>query len=310
MLIVTGSLAYDFIIDFPGKFSDHILADQIHKINLSFNVEAYAKRRGGTAGNIVYGLSLLGVKSVLFSRAGKDFGEYKKKFEELGISTKNVEEDDRNYTATGFGITDKDNNQIWGYSYGAGYKIHKMDINNVATTKDLVIVGPSGIKGTMSFVRQCIKFKIPYLFDPSFVLTEIDDKDLATGIKNAKILIGNDYEISLIKNRLKSYDSLIIGKTVITTFGAKGSLIEENGKKIKIGVVKIAKFIDPTGAGDAWRSGFLAGMERGFDLKTCGQMGSVAASYAVERYGTQEHHFSIAQFIKRYRQTYGDLLKL
>lgn len=310
MLIVTGTVAYDFIIDYPGKFSDHILPDQIHKINLSFRVEDYAKRRGGTAGNIVYNLHLLGVKSVLFSKAGKDFDEYKKYFEKIGISTKFVEKDIDNYTSTGFGITDKTDNQIWGYSFGAGSKMHLLNLSKVAKKNELVVIGPSGVKGTMSFVKQCVKNKLQYMFDPSFALTDLSDNDLLYGIKHSKYLIGNDYEISLIKKRLTDFKKIVTDKTVITTFGQKGSEIEANGNKIKIGVAKIKKIVDPTGAGDAWRSGFLAGLYKNFDLKTCGQMGAVTSAYAVEHYGTQEHIFTKTQFEKRYRQVFGNLIKL
>ena len=310
MLIITGSLAYDYIMDFPGKFGDHILPDQIHNINLSFIVNTFAKRRGGTAGNVSYSLALLNTPHILFSAAGKDFGEYKEFFDSLGINTQYISLSKKTYTATGFAMTDKTNNQIWGFFNGAIEDIPKLKLKTVAQKDDLVLIGPQGVEGSMSFVKQCIAQKIPYMFDPGFILTQVNDADLALGVTHATYLIGNDYEINLIKDRVPNYHALVAKITVITTLGAKGAKIEVDGKTIKIAPAKATKVVDPTGAGDTWRSGFLAGYERGFDLKTCGQMGAVASSFVVEHYGTQEHSFSKREFTNRYKETYNENLKI
>jgi len=310
MIIVTGTVAYDYIMDFPDSFSDHILPEKIHKINLSFIVNKFAKRRGGTAGNVSYSLGLLSIPHVLFTVAGKDFGEYEQGFKKLGVDLSNVKIDKNEYTSTGFAMTDKNDNQIWGYFYGASEGIKDLKLEKVAKKNDLVLIGPSGASGSMSLVNQCVALGISYLFDPGFILTQVSNEDLALGVKNAKIIIGNDYEITLIKERVKDWKNLFPQKTVITTLGAKGALIEDKGNLYKIEAVKPKKVIDPTGAGDAWRSGFLAGMEKGFDLQTSGQMGSVASAYTIEHYGTQEHTFTKEEFIERYRQNYKALLKL
>lgn len=311
MLIVTGSIAYDFIIDFPGKFADHILPDQIHKLNLSFNVDTYAKRRGGTAANLCYSLALLGTKSILFGAAGKDFVDYKKFLKKLGVDTSSVLVNKKEYTSTGFGITDSTNNQIWGYSYGAGVSALTMQLSSVTRQNDLVIIGPQNAKATMRFVRECIALQVPYLFDPSFTLTELSDADLAFGISHAAYLIANDYEMILMQERLKKeWNTITKDKMLITTLGEKGARIVYKDKIYTIAIAKPKKFIDPTGAGDAWRAGFLAGLERGYDLQTCGQMGAVAATYAIEKYGTQEHIYTPKQFETRYRQNFGSLIKL
>jgi adenosine kinase len=310
MIIVTGTIAYDYIMDFPGKFSEHILPEEIHKINLSFIVNKFAKRRGGTAGNVSYSLGLLTTPHVLFSVAGKDAKEYQSEFETLGISFKNVKIDENAYTSTGFAMTDKSDNQIWGYFYGASDGIRDLKLETVVKKGDLVLVGPSGSAGSMSLVKQCIDLGIAYFFDPGFILTQVADNDLALGVKNAQIIIGNDYEISLIKERVKDWQDFFPKKMIITTLGAGGAEINDKGKIYKIEAVKIEAIVDPTGAGDAWRSGFLAGMEKGFDLKTCGQMGSVASAYAIEHYGTQEHVFTKEEFVNRYRQNFGSLLEL
>src|SRR3989344_4143139 len=155
MIVVTGTIAYDYIMDFPGSFGDHILPDQTHKINLSFIVNKFARRRGGTAGNASYSLGLLKAPHILFSVAGRDFEEYKKDFQKFNNSLDHVSIDKDNYTATGFAMTDKKDNQIWGYFYGASDKIATLKLKKLAAKKDIVLIGPSGAKGSMSFVRQC-----------------------------------------------------------------------------------------------------------------------------------------------------------
>lgn len=310
MLIVTGTIAYDYIMAFPDAFADHILPDQIHNINLSFIVDKFARRRGGTAGNVSYALGLLHTNHHLFSVAGKDFAEYKKAFLKLGISLKHVKIERDDYTATGFAMTDKKDNQIWGYFYGAADKIPLLKLKKVATQNDLVLIGPSGAAGSMSMVRQCIAMGIEYMFDPGFILTQVSVDDLILGVKHAKYLIGNEYEMNLIRTRIKHPEKLLLGKTIITTLGDKGALIEHEGKVFTIKRASADEVVDPTGAGDAWRAGFLAGLERGFDLQTCGQMGSIIATFAIEKYGTQEYHFTLQQFEERYRQSFGSLIEL
>lgn len=310
MLIITGSLAYDYIMDYPDLFSNHILPDQIHKINLSFIVKTFQKRRGGTAGNVSYTLGLLKTPHTLFTTAGKDFDEYGKAFEKLGIDTSGVKVYKDTYCATGFAMTDKNNNQIWGFFNGAIDYVDKLKLKPVAKKNDLVLVGPQGAKGSMSFIKQCKTLGIPYMFDPGFILTQVTDEDLAYGVKYAKYIIGNDYELNLIKDRVKDFDTRVKEKTVITTLGKDGAIIEQDGERIKITSAKPKKVVDPTGAGDAWRGGFLAGLERGLDIQTCGQMGALAATFTVENYGTQEHAFTKSLFTKRYRDTYNKTLKI
>lgn len=310
MIIITGTIAYDHIMDFPGKFGDHIMPDQIHNINLSFIVNKFAKRRGGTAGNTSYSLGLLKTPHILFSYAGKDFDEYKKSFERLGIATDYVKIDRKNHTSTGFAMTDKTNNQIWGYFYGASNNIEKLELNKISSKKNLVLIGPSGVKGSMNFVDQCVKNKIEYIFDPGFILTDIDNNQLSKGIENAKYIIGNDYELKMIRDRVKNWEKIFRNKIIITTLGENGAEIEEDGKKYKINPAKPKKVVDPSGAGDAWRGGFLAGLQRGFNLKTCGQMGSVASVFAVEVYGAQEYFYSKEEFKKRYRQNFNSVINL
>ena len=310
MLIITGTVAHDYIMDFPGMFSDHILPDKVHNINLSFIVNNFERRRGGTAGNVSYALGLLGTEHLLFTAAGKDFGEYKRAFGKLNIETKHILIDKDNYTSTGFGLTDKSDNQIWGYFYGASDRIAQLELRTVAKKGDLVLIGPSGAAGSMSFVRQCIELGLEYMFDPGFILTQVSNDDLLLGVKHASYIVGNDYEINLVESRIKDFRTLTKNKVLVTTFGQKGSLIEQDGKKISIEVAKVKTAVDPTGAGDAWRAGFLTGIVRNLDLQTCGQLGSVIAAHAVSCYGTQEYKFTKQQFAKRYKDTYNTEIEL
>lgn len=310
MIIITGSLAYDYIMEFPGAFGDHILPEHTHNINLSFIVNKFAKRRGGTAGNVSYSMGLLHTKHILFSYAGSDFEEYKKALEDIGIDTNNIAINPKEHTATGFAMTDKTNNQIWGFYYGASSSIPLLKLKTVAKLGDFVYIGPQGVDGSVGFIKQCIELKTPFMFDPGFVLTQISNQDLKLGIAHADFVIGNEYELELIKNRIPEFDELAKNKTVITTLGAKGATILSKGQTHKIEPVKVNKVMSTTGAGDAWRGGFLSGFSRNFDIQTSGQMGSIAGSFAVEHFGTQEQSYTIDEFKERYRQTYGDLLKL
>lgn len=310
MLIITGTIAHDYIMDFPGLFSEHILANKIHNINLSFIVNKFARRRGGTAGNVSYNLGLLKTQHILFSTVGRDFSEYKRTFRGLGIDTTHIITDKNNYSATGFAVTDKEDNQIWGYFYGAADKIHELKLETVAKKGDLILVGPAGAKGSMSFVNQCINLGLAYMFDPGFILTQINNEDLRRGVQNASYIVGNDYEINLIQSRIQNFRNLVKDKIVITTLGKKGALIQQNDKDISITPVKVADITDPTGAGDAWRAGFLAGVNKNYDLQTCGQLGSLTASYAITCYGTQEHKFTKNQFTKRYKDEYNKTIEL
>jgi len=205
MLIITGSLAYDYIMEFPGSFSDHILPEHTHNINLSFIVNKFAKRRGGTAGNVSYTLGLLKSPHLLFSYAGKDFEEYKQDFVKLGIDVSGVIIDHDDHTATGFAMTDNDQNQIWGFYYGASARNKSLQLAKVAKKDDLVLIGPQGAEGSLALINQCISLEIPYMFDPGFILTQVNAVDLEHGLTHAEYIIGNEYEINLMHERVKDF---------------------------------------------------------------------------------------------------------
>ena len=310
MLVITGSLAYDYIMEFPGSFSDHILPEHKNNINLSFIVNKFAKRRGGTAGNVSYTLGLLQTPHILFSYAGKDFEEYKNDFAKIGIDVTEVTIDHDDHTATGFAMTDNDQNQIWGFYYGASSRNKSLQLQKVAKKDDLVLIGPQGAEGSLSLINQCISLEIPYMFDPGFILTQVNAVDLEHGLTHAEYIIGNEYEINLMRERIKNFDSVVDNKIVITTLGEKGSIIKINEERYSIKPTNPVKVESTTGAGDAWRGGFLTGIEKEYDLQTAGQMGAVAASFAVEYLGTQDHMYTKQVFAKRYKETYNAEIEL
>ena len=310
MLIVTGSIAYDYLMNFPGDFSDHVIPEHKHNINLSFIVSSFAKHRGGTAGNMSYTLGLLETPHLLYAYAGHDFDDYRQAFEKLKIDLRGVRIDPTDHTATGFALADKSQNQIWGFYYGAAAKSAELNLENVANKNDLLIVGPQGAAGSIAFVKQAVELEIPYLFDPGFILTQITVQDLELGLKHATYIIGNEYEIELMKKRVVKWDDIIAEKTLITTLGEHGARIRTKEKEYSITPTFAMNVAITAGAGDAFRGGFLAGLERGFDLQVCGQMGAVAASYAVQHIGTQEHFYTKDAFAKKYKETYNQDLIL
>ncbi len=316
MIIVTGSLGFDYIMDFPGRFSDRIMPDKIHQISLSFLVDDLKKQWGGTAGNIAYSLGLLGIKPILLATAGNDFAPYKKYLQKTGVVTSHVKEIKNIATGSYFVITDQSDNQIGAFYTGAMRHAHKLSLKKINGKIDLVVIAPNDPTAMQRFVLECQEMQIPYMYDPAFQIGQLTKADLMRGVLKAHILIGNDYEIALIMNRLHLTKEQLLKRSgiIITTLGNKGARIEDLAsgvyEEFVIKPAKAKKIIDPTGAGDCFRSGFLAGFIQGFDLQTCGQMGALTAVYTVEKYGTTTHTFTKKEFVKRYEQNYRKGLEL
>ena len=310
-IIVTGSLGMDVIMDFPGRFADRIMPDKLHQISLSFLVDTMKRNFGGTAGNIAYSLKLLGMEPLLVSIAGSDFGPYKKFLEKHKINTSAIVIRKDLPTSTYTVITDKDDNQIGSFYLGPTSFAHELDITK-ALPAGFIVIAPTAPKGMMKYVKDAITLKMPYLFDPAFQIETFSAEELKHAISHAKILIGNDYEIALMEKKLgySHAELLKMVPVLITTLGGKGSRIDTETEHIEIGVAKVSSVVDPTGAGDAYRAGFLAGYLCGKDLKSSGQMGSLAAAYAVENYGTVTHLYTPDQFQKRYLQNFKEQIFL
>lgn len=289
-------------MDFPGNFAEHIDPSKIHILNLSFLVNTLKKQQGGTAGNIAYNLSLLKVPVAILGTAGEDFTPYGNFLKKSGVSTDHIKIIKGESTSQAFIVTDQKDNQITAFYPGAMASL--TGLNLVRLKPRFVVIAPNQPETMMALVSECQKLKIPYLFDPGMQLPRLSDKDLSLGIKGAKILIGNDYEMGLINKRVRSISNEII----ITTLGEKGSIIKTKDQTINIPPGKPKKVVDPTGAGDAYRAGFLAGYFKGLDLKICGQMGAIAACYTVEKYGTTTHIFSLSEYAKRYQKNFKNEL--
>lgn len=308
MILVTGSLAFDFIMNFPGKFSDHILVDKIHVLNLSFLVKDLRQERGGCGANIAYNLALLGEKPVILGFLGGDGKAYKNWLKRQGVDVSMIKIMKSKGTASAFIMTDSADNQITGFYSGAMVANTKLKIENCKLKIGLVVIAPNEPKAMINFAKECQELNIPYLFDPGMQLPRLRKKDLVMGIKGAKIIVGNDYEMAMInqKAKIKKQKS----KIWITTLGEKGSIIEYNSKRIRVKAARPKNTSDPTGAGDAYRAGFVYGYLHDFDLKTAGQIGSTCAVYTVEKYGTTTHKFTKKEFAKRYQENFDEEIHL
>lgn len=311
-IVVTGSVGYDFIMGFPGKIADRIMPDKIHTISLSLLADKLHKQFGGTAGNIAYSLKLLGVTPYVQTFVGNDFAPYQAFWKKYNIPTTYIRVDPKNASGTYFVVTDQADNQIGAYYKGALIKNTSLHLRGIHDPFDLVVISANEPKAMVQYTSECIKRKIPYMYDPSFQIGNFSKAELLAGVSHAAIFIGNDYELALTEKRLElSHKKLLsLCPIVITTLGANGSRIETKDTCVAIKPAKAKSIVDPTGAGDAYRSGFLAGYTRGFDLQTCGQMGSIAAVYTVEAYGTQTHRYTKKEFCARYKKNYKNILSL
>lgn len=308
-VLVTGSLAYDHIMDFPGKFSEHILPDKIHILNVSFLVDRLKKQWGGTAGNIAYNLALLDESPMVLAAAGKDFSTYHKHLTKAGVDLSQVREYQSDFTSTFFVITDQGDNQLAGFYLGVMEKAQKLSIKKVPGKVSLSIVSPNDPQAMINYTRECRELQIPFIFDPGQQIPRLSGKDIKDCLRGAKVLIGNDYEMELIRRKTGWSNSDILKKveTIISTKGADGSEVLTKNSHLFVPAVKAKKVVDPTGAGDAFRAGIIKGILKNWDWRKSGQVASLAAVYAVEHYGTQEHRYSLSEFTKRYKDNFGQL---
>jgi adenosine kinase len=307
-VVVTGSIAYDHIMNMPGKFSDHIMPDKIHMLNVSFIMQDFRREFGGTGGNIAYSLGLLEIPTLLVGSAGSDFKNYQQhlaNLKSLDASLVKIYKD--RTSATGFVMTDKDDNQIWGFYEGAMKYEDDIDLEKIIKPSDFLMVCPTNPKAMIKFAKTARKMGVDYLFDPAFNIAHMGAEDLRQAVMGAKILIGNDYEMELIRRRLNlnSNKELVKDRIVVTTLGSKGSEIQVGERKYQVGIAKVKAAVDPTGAGDAYRAGLVSGWLQGMDWQECGQWGAVVSAYTVENYGTQTHRFTVGEFRKRYEENFG-----
>lgn len=309
-ILVTGSISFDEILNFPGKFVDYFHREKLHQINVSFVVDGLEKQLGGTATNIAYNASLafkfIGNKKnkvKLLSSVGKDGKAHLDFFTKNDIDTNGILQDKKMYSAFGSVITDNKDNQIWGFYYGACELAKKIDLKKYKSKDALLIISANHPKAFINFQKSAIIQKIDYLYDPGMSLTWIKDEDLIEGVLKSKYFIGNDYEIAMITKRIGRNVSELVKKgiTVITTLGEKGVDYVSKTERITVKGVKVKKVIDPTGAGDAWRGGFVAAITSDWKTKDALKLGNVMASFTVEKYGTITHTPSHSAIEKRFK---------
>lgn len=308
-IVCTGSIAYDYLMSFPGHFREHILPDRLDTISLSFLVDSMVRQRGGTAPNIAYSLALLGEKPLLVGTVGVDFEDYRAWLNTNGVDTRFVKVVEGKYTASFFANTDLDNNQIASFYTGAMANASEISIADLqAENPSLVVISPNDPAAMSQYARQSRELGIPYLYDPSQQVVRLDHADLRDGVEGATLLFCNEYEFELLQKHT-GFSADQIRETVkilVVTLGADGALIHSNGSEHHIPVVPPIKIADPTGVGDAFRGGFLRGLSMGMPLEICGKMGSLSATYCLEQTGPQNHRYSKQEYIARFRKNFDD----
>ena len=300
-IIVCGSLAYDRIMVFPGYFSDHIIPEKIHVLNISFQVDGMEERFGGTAGNIAYALTLMGENPVISATIGHDYQAYFKWFANNGISTEKIKIIEDEFTASAYITTDRADNQITGFNPGAMKCSSSMDFVKLNPKSTIVIVSPGNLENMLNYPGFCKARGIDYIFDPGQSLPLLKADELIRVIEGCRILICNDYELDMITKMTgqKKEALMRLAGTIIVTRGELGSIISTSDCEINIPAVKPKIVVDPTGAGDAYRGGLISGLIQGKSIEHCARMGSVCASFAVECCGTQDYRFSPEEFSER-----------
>lgn len=307
-VVATGSIAFDYILTFRGRFGDHIIPDKAHVINLSFLVDSMDKRRGGVAANYAYTCALLGQPAAVLATAGADAADYREWLEGLGVDCRGLRLLPDEHTATGFTTTDLDDNQITGYFGGAMLKAGILGLGDTVPGPEAVIIGPNAPDAMFRLVRECRAAGVRWVFDPAHQLPHMKAEDLEEGSRGAWIVVGNDYELELIRQRTgrDATRLLELADMVVTTLGRDGSIISTRDGEFRIPPAPALRELDPVGAGDAYRSGLVVGLLRGLGVERAGRLASLAATYVVEQTGTVEHRYTREEFADRFRHAYGD----
>lgn len=319
-IIVTGSIAYDYLMRFPGRFKEHLLPEQLHQVSVSFLVDDMTKHWGGVAANIAYSMALLGLSPKLMGTVGRDFPEYRQWLESVGVDTSTVRQIDEVFTASFFCNTDLDNNQIASFYAGAMAYAKDYPLAQAYDGKpEIVVISPNDPVAMMRLAEESRQREIPFVYDPSQQVARLSGDELARDMQGAYAMITNGYEFEMISQKTgKSLDDLRAELDVlIVTHGPDGSTVYDNRRTPNTrgvnadGVRHVAAFPadeikDPTGGGDAFRAGFIYGMAMGWPLDVSAQVGSLCATYAIEHIGPQTHHYRVSSFIERYRHIYDD----
>lgn len=302
-VVVTGSIAYDYLMTFPGRFAEHILPDQIDRLSVSFLVDEMRKQRGGCAANIAYNLALLGERPRLMGTVGQDFGAYRAWLEGRGVDTSLVRTEPDLFTASFFVSTDEDGNQIANFYTGAMARARDLSLLGLDHGRiDLVVISPNDPQAMVKYAVECQTLGIPYLYDPSQQIVRLSGEELAKGLEKAALLVVNEYEFEMVREKTGLSVTEIETaprQACVVTMGQNGSRIctEDGVYLVPAAVPQCVD--DPTGVGDAYRAGLIKGLALDLPWALAGRMGSVAAVYALEQPGPQSHYYSLPDFIAR-----------
>lgn len=311
-ILLTGSVAYDYLMTFPGLFKEQILPERLEKISLSFLVDSMSRQRGGVAPNIAYTMALLGERPHVMATVGEDFADYRAFLESAGVDTALMEVVPGLFTASFFATTDQSNAQLASFYPGAMGVASRQSILQVNPCPDLVIVSPNAPEAMTKFAAECRQSQISYLYDPSQQILRLEGSELKRDMDGAHFLFVNDYEFELISKKTgwKLEQVLQHVKVVVVTRGKDGANLYTDEEQVFIPAVPERQIVDPTGVGDAFRGGFLTGYAHAFDWKLCGEIGSLAAVYCLEQKGPQNHTYSRLEFVRRFREHFDDGGKL
>jgi adenosine kinase len=307
-IAVTGSIATDHLMTFPGRFAEQLLADKLDKVSVSFLVDGLEIRRGGVAANIAFGLGCLGQDPLLVGSVGRDFVEYRAWLDAHGVDTSGVRESAQLHTARFVCTTDTDLNQIASFYPGAMNEDASIDLSPLAGEIDLVVIGAGNPAAMLSFTRQCLARQIPFASDTSQQVVSLDGEQIKELVTGAAYLFCNDYEASLIEHKTGWSDAELTAQVGVrvTTLGADGARVDITGQDpVLVGPVKDVSPADPTGTGDAFRAGFLAAESFGLGRERAAQLGNLLAIHALEATGPQEYKLNVAELASRCATSYG-----
>lgn len=307
-IVITGSIAYDYLMSFPGRISEQFIEGSLHNVSLSFLVDSMRRQRGGTAPNIAYTLGLLGGRPTVLAAAGEDFGSYRQWLEGHGVDTSGIVEIADEFCASFFCTTDEMQNQIASFYPGAMAYASQLSFRTQAPDADLAIISPNDPAAMEKYPQECREMGIAFIFDPSQQTIRFTGEQLLAGLAGSRLLTTNEYEFSLIQDKTGLSADAILNYTggVLITRGKSGSLLRVDGEEHYIPPVTPYQVVEPTGAGDAFRAGLLRGIQLGVPWDIAGRMGALAATYVLENFGTQTHRFTVAEFVTRYRQLFDD----
>jgi adenosine kinase len=307
-IAVTGSIATDHLMTFPGRFVDQLMPDMLDKVALSFLVDSLEIRRGGVAANIAFGLGCLGLRPLLVGTAGSDFADYRRWLEDHGVDTSEVRQSTLHHTARFVGTTDADMNQIASFYPGAMSEDADIDLAELAGRVDLVLIGATDPAAMLGFTAQCRRYQVPFAADTSWQLARLAGDQVRDLIAGAAYLFSNEYEATLTEHKTGWSDEQLTGQVSVrvTTLGAAGARIDRAGQApVTVPGVAEVSPREPTGAGDAFRSGFLAAVAWGLTLERAAQLGNLIAVHALETTGTQEYVLKPGQLADRFAAAYG-----